>query len=225
MSRSSHYSKFFSLIVLLFLAVGSKGIAQDFLKVSVKGGINLATLFGDTYSNLGPRTGLVLGLAGELPYKDNWLFQAEIFYAQEGARNPNYDFSSFSDVVYDQKLIYDFVNVPLLIKYELKDQLTLLFGPQIGFRISAKESRKIKAGTPAPSDTSAGTRDLSNRIKVVYPSLVAGAEYALTEQLKAQARVGFSMFDIVKRNAGDSEGTYPLILQIGISYHIFQVDL
>ncbi len=192
--------------------------AQTNLNYGVRGGINLSTMSGDTYSDLGYRPGLVLGGYVTMPRTDKWSLQAELVYSQEGARNANYDFSSFSTVVYDQKLKYDYLNIPVLARYQVADKVDVQGGPQIGIRLSAKESRKIKSGEPAPSDNSAGTRKFSDRIKLIYPSITAGAGYAISDKAQATARLYYSPFDNVKSNAGDSEGTYPFTFQIAMSY-------
>lgn len=196
--------------------------AQNTLNIGAKGGLNFATLFGDTYSNLGLRTGLLLGVYAQTPFLQGTTIQGELNYSQEGARNANYDFSSFSDVIYDQKLKYDYINIPVLIGYPLNDQLSIQAGPQLGLRLSAKESREIKSGTPAPSDNSAGTRNFSKRIKLIYPSLAVGASYQIQDNLAIQARFLSSIFDNVTRNGGDSEGTFPLIFQLSLSYELMQ---
>ncbi|MEM7372696.1 MAG: porin family protein [Bacteroidota bacterium] len=211
------------LLIIFFLSISmSLSFAQTPLKIGLKGGVNFATLFGDTYSNLGPRTALLLGGYVQAPFLQGTSIQGELNYSQEGARNANYDFSSFSDVIYDQKLKYDYINIPILIGYALNEQLSLQAGPQIGVRLFAKENRKIKSGTPSPSDNSAGTRNFSKRIKLIYPSLTAGATYQLMDKLAVQARIFSSIFDNVTRNGGDSEGTFPLIFQLTVSYEIME---
>lgn len=215
-----------ALICILFFLLVPQAHAQRTLQYGAKGGLNFATLFGDTYSNLGFRTGLAVGVWAETKWKTDKTLRAELYYSQEGARNGNYDFSSFSTVIYDQKLIYNYINLPVLVKFHLQgiEGLNLQAGLQLGVRLAAKENRRIKSGTPAPTDNSAGTRVFNQRIKLIYPSLTVGAGYPIADKLTGDVRFYYSPFDNVKKNAGDSEGTFPLIMQLTVSYQLGEVE-
>lgn len=202
-----------------FLLISLPSItAQTSVQYGARAGLNFAYLFGDTYNGLGFKRGLALGGFACTEYNANASFQVGAYISQEGARNANYDFSDFSTVIYDQRLQYLYLQIPVLAKYHYTDKLNFHGGMQLGLRLLAQEKRRIVSGTPSFSDNSEGIRKFNNRIKLFYPSFVVGAEYDLTDELSAQARFVFSFFDNVKRKAGDSEGTYPLILQFSVSY-------
>lgn len=208
---------FFLLIFFLFL---NAPLAQSQInpEFGALAGINAATQNGDTYDDLGFRLGCVFGLFANIPHGELMSFHVGLNYSQEGARNADYDFSTFSTVIYDQKIKYDYITIPLLIRYRLCNSFHLLGGPRLGININAEEVRDIKSGEPSPTDNSAGTRDQSDRIKTFYPGLLVGGEYAVTDRVSAHGRAYYSFFDNVKKNAGDSEGTYPLMFQLSVGY-------
>ncbi|MEO0585859.1 MAG: outer membrane beta-barrel protein [Bacteroidota bacterium] len=208
---------FYFLIFLLNITTLSAQPIVQTLTAGVRLGTNAATLRGDTYSNLGFRTSIVLGFFAEQELTSSYSARVEVNYSAEGARNRNYDFSDFSTVIYDQILKYNYLQFPLLLQKQVADRLELHGGTQLGLRLAAKEVRTIQSGEPSPSDRSEGTRGFNSRIKYIFPSVIFGGEYLLNDRLAAQARFQFSYVDNVKRTAGDSEGTYPFIFQIALS--------
>jgi hypothetical protein len=207
------------IILLAFFLCLPQAQAQRTIDVGAKAGFQFATLFGDTYTGLGFKPGLALGATFETEWQANRSILAEVYFSQEGARNGNYDFSSFSTVIYDQRIRLNYIQLPLMVKQTLNfnDKVNIQLGPQLGLRLAASENRRIKSGEPSLTDNFAGTRRFNNRIKFFYPSFTVGAGYQLDEMTEVQGRLYFSIFDNVKRNAGDSEGTYPLILQFTIT--------
>jgi len=210
-------------ILLLITLYSLNTYAQKSWVFGAKAGINFADLFGDTYSGTTFKPGIVIGAFAEMPFSDKWTFAGELLYSQEGARNYNYDFSTLSDVIYDQKLRYNYLNIPLLAKFNISNKWNVHAGPQIGILLCAKEIRKIKSGTPATSDNSEVTRNIKGRLKPVYISFFIGGEYRINEKMAVEARFYSSFFDNVKKNAGDSEGTYPLIFQFTYAYKFFRL--
>lgn len=208
------------LLVALSLHHAELASAQRQINFGGRLGLNLANMFGDTYGGLTFKPGILVGLYATLPHNEKWDFQGGLQYSQTGARNYNFDFSQFSDVIYDQKLRYNYLNIPVLAKYKLKEKWGVHGGAQVGVLLAAKEVRVIKSGTPAPTDNSAGTRSFYQRIKPVYFTLLIGAEYQLKEHLGAQVRIISSPFDNVRKNAGDSEGTFPLIFQLTVAHSL-----
>jgi hypothetical protein len=209
---------------LVFL-LGLPQLNAQTIEYGARAGVNFAYLFGDTYSGLGIKPGIVLGGFARSQFNDQVSLQVGAYLSQEGARNPNFDFSDFSTVIYDQRLQYIYLQIPLLVRYHYTEKLNFHGGMQMGLRLLAQEKRRIVSGMPSITDNSEGIRKQHHRVKLFYPSFVVGAGYELTDQISAQARFIFSFFDNIKRNAGDSEGTYPLILQLSVSYALGELDL
>lgn len=83
-------------------------------------------------------------------------------------------------------------------------------GVQAGIQLSAAESRNIQNGTPSPTNNLEGTRNFNQPIKLECQSAAIVCSYSLNVELNVDLRLVASIFDNVKWNASDSEGTYPI---------------
>lgn len=104
--------------------------AQDF-GFGVKGGINVASIGGRSYSGLGglgSKVSFHLGGAVEIPISEKFAAQPELLYSSQGT---NWDFGTTGN-----KLKLDYINLPILGKYYIIDNLSAEAGPLVGFLIS-----------------------------------------------------------------------------------------
>lgn len=113
----------FYLVILSFFCYDFFGTRPSYLCSKSWG--QFATLFGDTYSELGFKLVSALGLYVNKSHKDKLAFQLETYFSQEGAKNGNNDFGSFCDVIYNKRLKYNYVQIPLVAKYQYKPTLIL----------------------------------------------------------------------------------------------------
>lgn len=212
------------LIISLFLinTFCSQSIfAQKSWNFGAKAGINFADLFGDTFPGSTFKPGLAVGVFAEMPFSQKFTFAGELLYSQEGSKN--YNSQSYNDVVYKITLRYNYINIPLLARYHISKRWHIHAGPQFGFILCAKEIRKVKSGIPAEGQTPEGTRNIKGRLRPFYISFFVGGEYAINEKMHIQARFYSSFFDNVKKNAGDSEGTYPLVFQFTYAFKLYNI--
>ena len=110
----------------------------------------------------------------------------------------------------------------MLAKYHLSQHWNIHAGPQFGFLLCAIEIRKAKSGE-TDDNFNEGKKNVSDRFRPFYISLFVGSEYLINEKMGIQARFYISFFDKIKNNAGDSEGTYPLIFQFTYAYKFFRL--
>lgn len=102
--------------------------AQEF-NLGAKGGVNLATLTGDDV-DVETRTSFHLGLVAEIPFADNFYFGPEVLYSSQGAKFKEFGTEGFFKL--------DYVQVPLMLKYNVGPGFSLEAGPQIGFLVSSE---------------------------------------------------------------------------------------
>lgn len=110
--------KKFVLFLLLILAIQTSFTQQ--IDLGPKLGANFATL-GDI-EKLDNNIGFVGGLFFTLEFNKFYL-QTELLYSQQGG---TFNFSNFD---------LDYINVPVLIKFDIIGSLNIHFGPQFGFLI------------------------------------------------------------------------------------------
>ena len=119
-------------VLTVFLTV-SQLSAQDF-GFGVKGGVNIASVGGNTYSGLGglgSKVSFHLGGLVEVPISDKLAVQPELLYSSQGTK---WNFASSGD-----NLKLDYVNLPILGKYYIIEGLSAEAGPLVGFLISTNE--------------------------------------------------------------------------------------
>lgn len=210
------------LFFLLIICCNQNTYAQKTFNFGAKAGFNLADLFGDTYSGSTFKPGIVIGAMAEMPFSDKWTFAGELYYSAEGAKAYN---KEPSDGSYNYSITQriNYINLPLIAKYIINQHWNVQTGPQFGFLLCAKEIRKVKSGD-APDSFNEGTKNVYDRFRPFYISFFVGSEYLINEKMGVQGRFYFSGMDKIRNDAGDSEGTYPLVFQFTFSYKFYSLN-
>jgi hypothetical protein len=112
-----------------FLSNAQSSKREEGIKLGIKGGINLSNFNGDLEDNA-TRYGLHIGMVSEIILSDKFSFQPELLYSAQGYKNETPD--AFS------KDKFDYINLPLMIKYYAADKFSIEAGPQVGFLINSK---------------------------------------------------------------------------------------
>ena len=114
-------------LIVVFLLVGFSVRAQE-VSIGVKGGLNLAKLdVNDAGSSIKNKTGFHGG-AFVLFKLSKLAIQPEIIFSQQGTE---FEFSG-----QDLEANFNYVNIPVLLKFYLVAGLNLQVGPQFGFLTS-----------------------------------------------------------------------------------------
>ena len=116
---------FFTLLILSTALLSANG---QKLKFGLKGGLNLANL-GEDATGIEYRIGIHAGGFASIPVVAGFLLQPEIVYSQQGAQA---DFG-------DDELKYDYLNIPVMVKFMLTNHFNLQAGPQLGILLSAQQ--------------------------------------------------------------------------------------
>ena len=123
-------------VALLVAVLGMASPAAAQAAFGVRVGANFANLelrSGRRAGYVYPSTGLNVGGFASIPFNARFAFQPEVLYSQQG--------SKASEDGSQATLKLDYVNVPLLAKINLssgQNPVSLLVGPQIGFRTGAQ---------------------------------------------------------------------------------------
>ena len=111
-------------IALLFLFVAGIQAQGDF-EFGVKAGLNVASLGGSTGLNYTPKPGFHAGIAVDVPFSDKLSVQPEVLVSLQG-----------SGGFFLEDLNFFYLNLPIMGKYNIWDELHIEVGPQIGFLLS-----------------------------------------------------------------------------------------
>lgn len=139
--------------ILLLAALGvftfASAQAQE-IRFGVKGGVNIASLGGDSYvggvgvGSLSSRTSFHIGGFAEIPLGGDFALQPEVLYSSEGS-----DWGGIFTSGSDLKL--DYIRVPVLAKYNMPfvEGLSVELGPVFGVLVSDSGGEKFAWGDNA----------------------------------------------------------------------------
>ncbi len=165
------------------------------ISFGAKSGINIASISGDNTDLFEPKIGLVIGGVAEFKISDAFAVQPEILFSQQGISIENSN----------TKLKMNYLNLPIMAKYYPTTSLSLQFGPQIGFLLSAK------------ADNGKVTVDRNDNFKTVDLGLGFGIGYKLDFGLFFDARYNIGLININDVNGTDKN--YNSILNFSVGYY------
>lgn len=182
------------IVLVAVIAIISMAGVNAQTSFGAKAGLNVANLIGDVTDNKS-LIGFNVGVFAEITLADSFYLQPELLYSTQGA---TFDFPIIGST--DLKLNY--INLPIMFKYDVANRFYLEAGPQVGFLVSAELD------------------DLD--VKDSYESTDFGANFGLsygfTEKLFAQARYNIGMTDIVKDNGNDKISNAVLSFSLGYKF-------
>jgi len=188
------------LMIALVAGFGFTTAQAQEVKLGAKAGVNFAKLTGDDVEDADGRTGFHIGVLAEIPFAEKWAIQPEILYSQQGLQSKE----DFFDGEIESKLILDYINIPVMVKYYLTDALSVEGGPQFGFRAKAEQEIEI-TGSNDDGDGIEGTTDLKDSISGFDAGVGGGLAYQLNNGLFLQARYVIGLTNV---NADDDEGAF-----------------
>jgi hypothetical protein len=126
-------------IILLVVFISYSSIGNSQVGFGVKGGLNLTDF---SYSNIywgayHSKTDINLGIMFSVPLSPVFYLQPEIVYSRQGAI-----FTDAQDNI-TLRYNYDYLNIPVLAKYQSKAGFFIETGPQFGLLLSAADSKSM----------------------------------------------------------------------------------
>jgi hypothetical protein len=185
-----------SFLVFLFAVGLNLAQAQVRFDLGVKGGLNFAGLSSVSASNLKAsyenRTGYHFG-AYTMIKITKFAIQPEIIFSRQGQGYsiPNGTSNLTSN--------FDYINIPVMLKFYIAGGFNLQAGPQFGFLSSATGD---VINTLNGSISSSSSADLKNFVKSSDVSLSVGAGWDLPFGLNLTARYNLGLSDINQKTGG-----------------------
>ena len=201
----------FSVILLVVFVIANaqeKTSNVSNIKFGAKGGVNFANLAGDDADGAKMFVGFNAGFFIEIPVADKLVFQPEILYSAQGSKSEGPLFVDGSVYNVEATLKFNYINIPLLFKYEIADKFSLEAGPYVGFLTSAKLKAKIQG-------VGSETIDAKDMLKSTDFGIAIGMNYEFTDVIFANARYQSGLTEI-----GDAEGN-----NNDIKNSVFQIGL
>ncbi len=183
-------------VFLVILSAASFLVGQAQINVGVKSGFNFSNLGPDLYGNR-MKLSFHAGGYANIPLVDKFSVQPELIFSRQGAKfkDNNRD---------DAKLRLNYLNIPVLAKYNDPSGFYAETGPQFGFLINAKVKND---GNLYGVSGSYNSFDFSWGF---------GAGFRVTEEASIGLRWNLGLTDVSKY-AGTVRNT---VLQLGVAYRL-----
>lgn len=163
--------------------------------LGLKAGLNVASVNGDDTDNLDSRIGFFFGGFAELCLSNNFAIQPEILYSAQGFKYKEGEFTT--------ELQLDYLNIPIMAKFKLTDELIIEAGPQIGFLLLANEVFE------SPGNSG------DNDVKEEFKNIDFGANIGLVYQFEGGLNFG-ARYNLGLSNINDFEGSDSFKNQNGV---------
>ena len=186
--------KYFYLVI--FFAGLATATTNAQTSAGIKGGVNVATIGGDAVG-VDPRIGFHAGFFVSARLSDNFGLQPEIIYSSQGAQA-----AENSDI----KFAYNYINIPLMLKYYPNENLSLQVGPQLGVLTSAK----VKFNTE--------DQDVKDQLENTDVAIGVGLGYE-NESVNLSVRYNFGMSNTAVDSGSESFPNNVLQLSVGFLFN------
>lgn len=117
------------IILTAFFAVIAMTSVNAQTSFGLKAGLNVSNLTGDLEDNKS-LVGGQFGLFVEVGLSETLALQPELMFSMQGAK--------FKEGGVSADLKMNYINIPLIFKYELTELINIEFGPQVGFLVSSE---------------------------------------------------------------------------------------
>jgi hypothetical protein len=173
----------------LALLISATTLFAQVPKYGIKAGLNMATVTGSG-GDLKP--GFNGGVLAHIHITPAFSLQPEVMYSNQGTK-----YSS------DNKLLLNYINIPLLLQYNFDNGFRLQGGPQVGFLIEAKQK------------VANVEYDRKNNYNTVDFSIPLGFSYLGYSGFGVDARYNIGVTNVVKNSATNYRNS---VLQFGVFY-------
>jgi len=193
-------------VITLLLASITTNAQQEYFEYGFKGGVNLSSISGDgdKVSNYDTKASMNIGGYGLYKILPKLGIQAELLYSEQGF-SERFD-SEEVDIDEIKSLTrMQYINLPVLVSYNLIEQLWMEGGVQVGYLVDAEEEREERSinNESGQLDSATKTIDQTSRYESLELGLLGGLRYKLSQNFMIQARYEKSINDVDKELAGD----------------------
>jgi opacity protein-like surface antigen len=192
-------------IILSAVAVFAFGFANaQGVKFGAKVALNVASLTGDV-EDASSLVGFQIGGFAEFKISEKFAFQPELMYSAQGGKESVFeDFGAGDTYTTDSKYKLSYLNIPVMAKYYATPKLSIEFGPQVGFLLSAKKDVNFTETFEGISVSGSGSVDIKDSTSSVDFGVNLGAGYDFTENISAGLRYNLGLSNIVDSNDSNS---------------------
>lgn len=200
-------------IICLLILFSSLSFSQDEMNASDK--IDFGFRFGLSLSDLTtssntlePRPTFMLGVHAEYKFTPSWSIQPELIYARKGrfSRSPRLD----SGPRTENRLLLDYVELPVLAKYYFNQGLSLEVGPYLSYLIKAEQENL--------ENTTIQSSSVFQQVENVDAGLAIGATYITDWNFFVGMRITHGFINVFNDSLVIFEDSYHAQFQMYLGY-------
>ena len=165
-------------LMCMIMATGA-AMAQKQFTFGPKIGVDYTHYWGKDVEH-GGQLNYQAGLFMEYRFTDKFSVAPEVVFAAQGGK---YEVQRLG-ITYKETDHVNYINVPVMLKFYVCPEVSIDFGPQVGFNIYSKNTSEIKAG----SEKDKRTTDLKDYTKSVDFGLGLGLTYNIAKDVFVQGR-------------------------------------
>ena len=198
-----------AVLVFSFASAQEEVKTASKTKFGAKGGINLANIVGDDAGDANMFVGFNAGFFVEIPVTDKLTIQPEILYSAHGSKSegPLVIDGSLYDVKATMKLNY--INIPVMFKYNVVEKFSLEAGPYVGFLTTAKMKVDVDGYGSA-------TEDMKDLVKSTDFGVALGMNYDFSDVIFANVRYQGGLTQI--GDTGEGDNIKNSVFQLGLGF-------
>lgn len=200
-----------SLLVALLLsfACSTAVLAQDSdgrkNLFGLRMGLSYSSLYGGGFDTYDPRIALSRGLYLRVPVSDDLYVEPGFYYSLKGGETTVKD----ADGTFDQTLKLNYVDMPVLLVYEIGDGFFAFAGPEVSVNVYAKlETEWSGDREPMPVE------DLND----IMLNAAGGFGYEFENMLNLRVMYTRSLSKTFDTNIGDATGANVFQLALGYTF-------
>ena len=181
------------LCIAVMAVLGLVNVNAQDVKFGAKAGLNLSNVSAEQLDE-DNKVGFNFGAFAQIGLSEKITFQPEMLFSSQGYKSEISE--PDNDYFFEQKLEFNYLNVPLMFRYAVLDKLGLEFGPQVGFLLSASgEGEETLRG-----ETETFDQDVKELLKSTDFGFNFGASYDVSENIIIGARYNLGLSDIRDEN-------------------------
>jgi opacity protein-like surface antigen len=197
------------LFIAVVVLLGLGNVNAQEVKFGTKVGLNLSNFTGDL-DDSDSKIGFNIGAFAEISLSDKFIFQPELLFSSQGAKFEESD-NNFS---FEETLKFNYLNMPLMIKFAASDKFALEFGPQLGFLLSAKS----KFEQTFDGETFSEEVDIKDSVKSIDFGLNFGASFDVSENIMIGARYNLGLSDITDGEDDEDFNVQNSVFSFSVGY-------
>lgn len=196
-------------LMCMIMATGA-AMAQKQFTFGPKIGVDYTHYWGEDV-NHGGQLNYQAGLFMEYRFTDKFSIAPEVVFAAQGGKFDTKSSVLGVDIEAKETDHVNYINVPVMLKYYVIPELSIDFGPQVGFNVYSKYTAEAKVG----SESGKKTFDMKDATKSVDFGLGLGLTYNIAKDVFVQGRYTMGMTNVFK---GEHQKAKNGNAQIAIGY-------